>query len=250
MAAAESLGAHEPLLIEFSRLEFEPQSVIVLVFRERHQPVILLRWIPDGALRQTFDKSYTEIGHLLDPFAQRAAIEPFRSTFRIFEIAPDRFESSEYYATYYRRTGMVDELGALQRLDDNSVLHLSLGRNAGYPKFTARETRKFRMLSVAIMPKLAKLAGSDTARGTSPPTRRDLVEIFRNLPAGDHCALSRREAQVAALITQGHSSRAISLNLGISIHTVKVHRRNLYKKLSISAQNELFGLAMAARNRP
>nr|WP_254868549.1 helix-turn-helix transcriptional regulator [Phaeobacter sp. HF9A] len=54
-----------------------------------------------------------------------------------------------------------------------------------------------------------------------------------------------REAEVAALIVQGHSSRAIGLKLGISVQTVKVHRRTLYKKLSISSQNELFGLLVS-----
>jgi len=47
---------------------------------------------------------------------------------------------------------------------------------------------------------------------------------------------------VATLIVQGHSSRAIGYKLGISSNTVKVHRRNLYKKLNISSQSELFGL--------
>ncbi|MCE8511182.1 helix-turn-helix transcriptional regulator [Ruegeria pomeroyi] len=54
--------------------------------------------------------------------------------------------------------------------------------------------------------------------------------------------ISVREAEVAALIVQGHSSRAVGYKLGISSNTVKVHRRNLYKKLNISSQSELFGL--------
>lgn len=53
-------------------------------------------------------------------------------------------------------------------------------------------------------------------------------------------ALTRREAQLAALILQGHSNLSAALDLGISRETVKVHRRNIYRKLDISSQAELF----------
>jgi DNA-binding CsgD family transcriptional regulator len=257
IAVADKIADAMPPLIEFATTEFAPQSVIVLVYRDGHQPVSIIRWIPDDPLRQTFDEDYFNLGYLLDPFALKAAAEPFMSAHRIFEIAPDRFESSEYFARYYRKTGMVDELGALFRIDDTTVAHLSLGRNAGYPKFTARESRKFKMLSAALMPKIAQLAAVDiaqhiaadfTQQGTGS-SASNLAELFRDLHMDKKRRLSGREAEIAALITQGHSSRSISINLGISIHTVKVHRRNIYKKLAISAQNELFGLAMRASDQ-
>ena len=54
--------------------------------------------------------------------------------------------------------------------------------------------------------------------------------------------LTAREREVAQLILIGHSSNSISLNLGISLPTVKTHRRNIYSKLEISSQAELFSL--------
>ena len=244
IAAAESLKDSASPLVELACLEFAPQSVIFMLFGEDHVPVSLIRWIPDDLLRHTFDNDYFDLGYLLDPFALKAVTETGISAYRIFEIAPDRFEGSEYYANYYRKTGMVDELGALLRIDDKTVAHLSLGRNAGYQKYSTRETRKFKLICPAITPKLAKLAAAETTERVSVASPRNLAEIFRNLEINRKKRLSQREADIAALITQGHSSRSISINLGISIHTVKVHRRNIYRKLSISAQNELFGLAM------
>ncbi|MGL4490227.1 MAG: helix-turn-helix domain-containing protein, partial [Rhizobiaceae bacterium] len=41
---------------------------------------------------------------------------------------------------------------------------------------------------------------------------------------------------------QGHSSESIGLQLGISTGTVKVHRRNIYRKLAITSQTQLFTL--------
>src|SRR5690606_29109275 len=58
--------------------------------------------------------------------------------------------------------------------------------------------------------------------------------------------LSPRECEVAHMILKGHSSESSSRNLGISIATVKTHRQNLYAKLGLSTQQELFSLFLAS----
>ena len=52
--------------------------------------------------------------------------------------------------------------------------------------------------------------------------------------------LSPREIEVAKLIFEGHSGNSIAANLDIAITTVKSHRKNMYKKLGIGSQQELF----------
>ncbi|OAV43171.1 helix-turn-helix transcriptional regulator [Lewinella sp. 4G2] len=47
--------------------------------------------------------------------------------------------------------------------------------------------------------------------------------------------LSGREREVLTLIAQGHSNKAISETLAISIHTVRTHRNNIWKQLNISS---------------
>ena len=54
--------------------------------------------------------------------------------------------------------------------------------------------------------------------------------------------LSPREREVAQLLLRGHSTLSVSLHLKISATTVKTHRKNLYGKLGISTQFELFSL--------
>jgi DNA-binding CsgD family transcriptional regulator len=56
-------------------------------------------------------------------------------------------------------------------------------------------------------------------------------------------ALSDREREVCALLLGGCSSEAVALRLGVSRHTVKDHRKNIYRKLNISSLAELFSLA-------
>ncbi|MCH4554259.1 helix-turn-helix transcriptional regulator, partial [Aestuariibaculum sp. L182] len=54
--------------------------------------------------------------------------------------------------------------------------------------------------------------------------------------------LTDREAAIIELVLQGHSSESIGLRLSITMGTVKVHRRNVYRKLGISSQTQLLSI--------
>ena len=58
----------------------------------------------------------------------------------------------------------------------------------------------------------------------------------------DGLNLSPREREIAQLLLRGHSTLSVSLQLNISITTVKTHRKNLYAKLGIATLCELFSL--------
>ena len=57
-------------------------------------------------------------------------------------------------------------------------------------------------------------------------------------------SLTPRQAEIALLILKGHSSASIAMRLEISPQTVKVFRKQLYRKCAISSQAELFSLVM------
>jgi DNA-binding CsgD family transcriptional regulator len=54
--------------------------------------------------------------------------------------------------------------------------------------------------------------------------------------------LTDREREVVQLILIGHNSNSIALKLCVSLSTIKTHRRNIYSKLQISSQAELFSM--------
>ena len=54
--------------------------------------------------------------------------------------------------------------------------------------------------------------------------------------------LSRREAQVMALIAEGKDNQSIAGELFISKHTVQSHRKSLFKKLGVHSAKELIKL--------
>jgi DNA-binding NarL/FixJ family response regulator len=51
--------------------------------------------------------------------------------------------------------------------------------------------------------------------------------------------LTERETEVAALVAQGLSNKAVAHRLGIGEGTVKIHLNNIYRKLSIENRAQL-----------
>jgi putative glutathione S-transferase len=58
--------------------------------------------------------------------------------------------------------------------------------------------------------------------------------------------LTPREREVVELTLRGHSAEALGGLLGISSGTVRIHRKNIYTKLRIRSQGELFSVFIAA----
>lgn len=56
-------------------------------------------------------------------------------------------------------------------------------------------------------------------------------------------ALTAREEEICHLLLAGCASDAIAIRLSISRHTVKDHRKNIFRKLHITSLAELFALA-------
>ncbi len=77
-----------------------------------------------------------------------------------------------------------------------------------------------------------------------PRASEEIGYITEHWPEGPeeiHIAVTL-EPEVVQLILRGHSSESICFNLGISLGTVKTHRRNAYAKLKMSSQSELLSL--------
>ena len=71
---------------------------------------------------------------------------------------------------------------------------------------------------------------------------QDKAPCRRCLRVADHLwsNLSPREREIVRLILSGHLRAGIARKLGLSAGTVKNHRRNIYGKLDITSERELF----------
>jgi len=188
-------------------------------------------------------EEYLEGPYLLDPFflCSRDLQQP--GLWRLREIAPDRFLQGEYYRNYYVQTGLAEEIGYLVQVNEELVLVVSLMRTD--KKFSNAEVRALKRLWPLVNAacrtnwRTLAVAGNETSENME----KRIACAFRSIGGGD---LTQREQQVVALTLRGHSADAIGKLLTISPGTVRIHRRNIYAKLRISSQGELFSLFIEA----
>ena len=112
--------------------------------------------------REIFVDDYIKGPYLLDPFFKACERQVDTGLYRLRDIAPDRFLQSEYYRSYYNRTGLADEICYIFYLPNDVAGAVSLMRSGKNTRFSARE---FRLLeSVApIVTSLAKRRWQDVS---------------------------------------------------------------------------------------
>lgn len=217
---------------------------VVFAYREKERPIDLYStFTPDEHV--IFVSLYQAGPFLLDPF-YHAAREPRPGVWRMRELAPDRFFSSEYFRSYYAQTGLAEEIGFFIVLEDGITVVLSLMRRERSGVFPAAD---FALLKKAepLVSGLVRHAWPDLGRRFDAAlAKRERGGRKSAHPAADrvwrNLNLTEREASIVELVLQGHSSESIGLRLGISTGTVKVHRRNVYRKLGISSQTQLLSI--------
>jgi DNA-binding CsgD family transcriptional regulator len=73
--------------------------------------------------------------------------------------------------------------------------------------------------------------------GRDDSLHRRLTRCFENFGAS---WLTDREREITQLLLRGHSAKSVARELKIAPGTVMVHKRNLFTKLGITSQYELF----------
>ena len=223
------------------RLRFH--TFLMMRFDPGQAPTLLGTWKPHGALPPNVLADYFDGAYRLDPFYQFRDLPAGGGLYRLSDIAPDRFFASEYFQHYFLQTGLKDEVGLLVPLASGAVGHLSFSRLESGGPYRRRELQCLKSYSPILLELLASHCESRGALAPAPPHAVPLTEVIlseanQRLGAG----LTRREAQIAGLVLQGHSNGSAAQVLAISRETVKVHRRNLYIKLDVSSPGELFTL--------
>ncbi len=243
----DSIGTDDfPLkLINALKVLADIDYSVTFAYHKNEKPVCLSHSF-SAKKRVIYVDDYLKGKYLLDPFFKACSRHVDTGLYRIRDIAPDRFHQSEYYRSYYNQTGLSDETCYTFYIDKGVAIVISLMRSGKSPRFSARE---FRLLD-SVVPIVTSLAQRHWRKVPDQfniklgkhevPEEHSLIEntvsaMFRN-------RLTPRETQVVVQVLEGHSSDSIAKDLGISVGTVRIHRRNVYTKLQISSQQELFAI--------
>ncbi|RYH09626.1 LuxR C-terminal-related transcriptional regulator [Tropicimonas sp. IMCC6043] len=211
-------------------------SMVVSTYTDNAAPVALYHDLDEMSAAVTV-QFYATGPYLLDPFylACRNNVEP--GAYRLLDLAPKDFLRSNYYATFFRKIRIHDEMAILLRERENAWIAISLARSRRQRRFDEADRDRLNRILPIVEAGAMRTWHADRqavpATDTAPQDR--LRGFARDL-------LSRREAEIVQMILQGHSTPSIATELGIAEGTVKVHRHHAYSKLGIRSQSELFAL--------
>ncbi len=113
---------------------------VVFAYYKKAKPVCLSHTFPVER-RIVFVDDYLKGPYLLDPFFESCRHHMDPGLYRLRDIAPDRFYQSEYYRSYYVRTGLSEEICYLFYLSASVAVVISLMRSGEESRFSAREFR-------------------------------------------------------------------------------------------------------------
>lgn len=194
------------------------------------------RRFSDEMVRRYLDNYY-----VYDPFYARWRERRQLGIVPLKHLADDDLKRGKYMAEFLAQSEICDEVGIL--LEDGGDWCLGI--------FLDRARQPFRDSEIALLsqrlPVFAALHALDIKSRRPDFTRTDAPlgkggapQREPRIPESLWPELSAREKELAQLILSGHPTATIAERLGITVGTVKNHRRRIYEKLDITTEREMF----------
>ncbi len=214
----------------------------IVAFSRDRPPRVFLTQAGTSRVFDRIDSQYVGGAYLLDPFFGLHQGKAAAGVYRLLDVAPDQFQRNEYFKSYYRNTTLTDELAFFCWPAPGVSITVCIGRDETTgSRFSVRDREIATRIAPVVNALVCRNWGDLKPEANSP--HQDVVGDLRNRLAQDKgIELSGRQSEVALLVLKGHSSISIGLTLGISPQTVKVIRKQLYRKCRISSQGELYYL--------
>ncbi len=224
------------------------ESVMVTLEYTDRAPVLLYDQGIPKSKRDLMINRYLSVGYMLDPCSLAVSGGLAEGFCLLSEVAPDNFYESSYYKTYYLAAGSVEDCYFVVDVGENSKISIGLYR--GYYDeqsihFTPHEIAALRAVEPMIKQLILSHWTDHVMKHTSLQQESNQLQISpldTALKNFGHNKLTEREQDVAHLVLRGHSTKSAARELDISPETVKEHRKNLYRKLEINTQAQLFTL--------
>jgi DNA-binding CsgD family transcriptional regulator len=233
----------EAALWAFLQRACAADNLVVLACDRAGPPLALYRQTSEPRAFAGLDATYLAGAYLLDPIHGLHVAGAPAGVYRLSDVAPDAFHRSRYFTEYFRQTTILDEIDFLCWPRPGVSVALSLGRDAssGTP-YSARDLAACRRIAPVVVALAERHWAGIAVAAVEPP---DVVtRLAGSLRSRHGIRLSPRQTEVALMILRGHSTLSIALQLRVSPQTVKVFRRQLYRRCGINSQAELFWLML------
>jgi DNA-binding CsgD family transcriptional regulator len=224
-------------------------GVLFFLYRPGDAPTLLASVGLDDAFQQGVD-NFLDHTYLLNPVYQAFRTGISSDVYLMSEILPDGFSDLISAVEFEIKIDVRETIGYLTpgwpkhmielmlliNLPDGSMVEMTILRKSdlGYTQQEHQEIKQVFQIASASLRKHWELMNQDFSGHASRPS---LDSSFDEFGAE---VLTDREQEVVKLVLTGHSSESISLRLGTSVPTIKSHRRNIYTKMEIGSQAELF----------
>lgn len=227
---------------------------VVLVYSQRHPPQLLHDGYTDRISKAALS-AYLGGSYLLDPFYVASVNGHPHGLWRMRDLAPDSFFASDFMAArdvhpcISTEAGtLAEEVGFLVPVEADLTATYSLMRIADAESFSEADLGALR----TVEPIVAEAIRSDWAarRSVAVPPAGSMADMEARFASLFSDRLTATQCEVVRLILRGHSALSIAVTMGISEGTAKNHRANIYKRLRISSQGELFRLFIEHLRQP
>lgn len=212
-----------------------------MLYHREHRPLrIVHRFNPRE--RQLPGDAYLSGPYVLDPFYQMFTSNGASGVHWLQDIAPDDFFQSEFYRVFYSQIGLSDSIELLWRINEDSALNVFIERSIRHARFEATDLMAIKMVMPLIFAAATKhyeLTSAASQKDSDSLTHKKVQATIQNFASS---LLTQRERQVLFYMISGYSSALTALRLNTTEGTIKVHRKNIHRKLDIGSQAELFSL--------
>lgn len=221
-------------------------NFIVVHYQEKCAAELVESNLDLGELRAQMTPYFNGV-HVLDPF-YIAGSTGRRGLLTMHEVAPEGFSESEYFRIYYQTVDVVDDARFVIDVAPAQVIQIYMEREPPRGGYVLQEIERLRAIEPFVRSCVQKHWGwrnmSASVRSEDrTPLGQGLRSVIANLGNG---VLTAREVDIVDLAIKGHSSKSIAHLLTISEGTVINHKRNLYAKLGINSQSQLFHMFLQA----
>lgn len=217
-------------------------SGLVTKYVTGEKPKITHQRLLASESKQLQISSYSSGAYLLDPFYRLAYDLNKTGVFTLKQVAPNGFTESEYYRRFYSQLDIQDEICLIIRPECDVIFSISLARLGSKVQFSAQEILTLETVFAVVQAILTNwyLANNNQKTGQLSWQLDEALKQFGS------SVLTKKECEVLHLTLQGYSVKSIADKLENAIETIKYHRKNLYRKLDINSQPELFNLFITA----